>query len=52
MLRYVSDIDRAALRAFLDELAPAMPRVMLRAAIEKLDPEERKHYLSTRSPTR
>jgi 3-methyladenine DNA glycosylase AlkD len=46
MLRYASDTDRPAFLAFLDELAPAMPRVMLRAAIEKLDPDERKDYLA------
>jgi 3-methyladenine DNA glycosylase AlkD len=46
MLRYASDTDRPAFRAFLDELAPAMPRTMLRAAVEKLDPDERNHYLA------
>jgi 3-methyladenine DNA glycosylase AlkD len=46
MLRSVSDIDRSAFREFLDEIAPAMPRAMLRAAIEKLDPDERQHYRS------
>jgi 3-methyladenine DNA glycosylase AlkD len=33
-----------ALRGFLDEHAPAMPRTMLRAAIERLDPDERARY--------
>ena len=50
MLRYASDIDRVALRSFLDELAPVMPRAMLRAAIEKLDPDEREHYRSAAPP--
>ena len=45
MLRYAGDVDRAALRAFLDDLAPRMPRAMLRAAVEKLEPAERKRYL-------
>lgn len=42
MLRYVSQVDGLAFRAFLDEVAESMPRIMLRAAVEKLDPEERK----------
>jgi 3-methyladenine DNA glycosylase AlkD len=46
MLRSVSQIDPPALRAFLDQLAPEMPRPMLRAAIEKLDPDERRRLLS------
>lgn len=44
MLRYAGEVDRAALRIFLDEVAPAMPRAMLRAAAEKLDAEERASY--------
>jgi 3-methyladenine DNA glycosylase AlkD len=53
MLRYAGEVDRPALRAFLDELAPTMPRVMLRAAVEKLDTEERRRYLATaRRPSR
>ncbi len=46
MLRSVSQVDLPALRAFLDELAPRMPRPMLRAAVERLDPEERRRLLS------
>jgi 3-methyladenine DNA glycosylase AlkD len=45
MLRYAGEVDRPALRTFLDELAPSMPRTMLRYAIEKLDPETRRSYL-------
>jgi 3-methyladenine DNA glycosylase AlkD len=50
MLRYACDVNRPAFRAFLDELAPRMPRAMLRAAIEKLDADERKHYLAANRP--
>ncbi len=49
MLRLVGDVDRAALTRFLDELAPTLPRPMLRAAIEKLPPAERKGYLAAGS---
>jgi 3-methyladenine DNA glycosylase AlkD len=51
MLRYACDVDRDATVAFLDELAPVMPRAMLRAGIEKLDPDTRKRYLAMR-PTK
>jgi 3-methyladenine DNA glycosylase AlkD len=47
MLRYAGEADRTALLGFLDELAPVMPRAMLRAAVEKLDPDQRTHYLAT-----
>lgn len=43
MLRTIGDRD--ALRAFLDRHAAAMPRIMLRNALEHFDPEERSHYL-------
>jgi len=45
-LRAAGKKDRGRLRAFLDGNAATMPRTMLRYAIEHLDEEERKHYLS------
>jgi len=45
MLREVGKRDPAALRRFLDAHAPAMPRTMLRYAIEKLTERERQGYL-------
>lgn len=45
MLRAAGGKDRPALIAFLDRHAAAMPRVMLRYAIEKLSPAERQHYM-------
>src|SRR5215208_2180501 len=45
-LREAGKKDRRRLRTFLDEHAATMPRTMLRYAIEHLDEEERKHYLS------
>lgn len=45
MLRYAGSKDRRLLRDFLDTHSAAMPRTMLRAAIEHLDPEQRRHYL-------
>lgn len=37
---------RSTLTKFLDENAPAMPRTMLRYAIEQLPKEEQRHYLN------
>jgi 3-methyladenine DNA glycosylase AlkD len=45
MLRYAGDKDREGLLGFLEKYAAKMPRVMLRYAIEKLDKEQREHYL-------
>jgi 3-methyladenine DNA glycosylase AlkD len=45
MLRAVGDKHPAEHRAFLDKHAAAMPRVMLRYAIEKLPQAQRNHYL-------
>jgi 3-methyladenine DNA glycosylase AlkD len=41
-------VDRDQLRAFLDANATAMPRTVLRYAIEHLDAGERRHYLALR----
>ena len=45
MLRAAGDKHPDEHRGFLDRHAAAMPRVMLRYAIEKLTPKEREHYL-------
>jgi 3-methyladenine DNA glycosylase AlkD len=45
MLREVGDRDEAVPKRFLDEHGSAMPRTMLRYAIEKLPPEKRLAYL-------
>jgi hypothetical protein len=45
MLRFAGDKDRTRLLNFLDKYAATMPRVLLRYSIEKLDDEQRDHYL-------
>lgn len=45
MLREIGKRDEAVLLQFLDENASAMPRTALRYAIERLTPEQRKHYM-------
>ncbi|MEQ8584128.1 MAG: DNA alkylation repair protein [Marinoscillum sp.] len=37
--------DENKLKDFLNKFTPGLPRITLRYAIEKLDPETRKHYL-------
>src|SRR5205085_2531540 len=51
MLREVGDRDEATLWAFLDEHMAAMPRTMLRYAIEHFPPEKRRAYLGADRPT-
>ncbi len=48
MLREAEKKDPAAARAFLDAHAAAMPRTMLRYAIERFPEPERQRYLATR----
>jgi 3-methyladenine DNA glycosylase AlkD len=50
MLREVGDRDEAALEAFLTEHGAVMPRTMLRYAIEKFTPEQRRAYLEAGRP--
>lgn len=45
MLRTAGDNDRKKLLTFLDKHAATMPRVLLRYSIEKLDKNQRDHYL-------
>ena len=49
MLREVGNRDRVTLESFLDEHAHEMPRTMLRYAIEKLPPRDRKRFMDARS---
>jgi 3-methyladenine DNA glycosylase AlkD len=48
MLREVGKRNLAALRTFLDQNTPKMPRTMLRYAIEKLPEQERRRYLAVK----
>lgn len=49
MLREVGKRDIAVLRQFLSNHAHRMPRTMLRYSIEKLPPEERRHWLARKT---
>lgn len=46
MLREAGKRNLEALRGFLDAHAPRMPRTMLRYAIEKMEPQERRHWMT------
>ncbi|KAA6325416.1 hypothetical protein EZS27_025371 [termite gut metagenome] len=46
MLREMGKKDKELLVQFLDKHAAVMPRTMLRYSIEKMDEEERKHYMN------
>jgi 3-methyladenine DNA glycosylase AlkD len=46
MLREVGKRDERALRRFLDEYAPRLPRTTLRYALERLPPRVRAQYMS------
>lgn len=48
MLREMGKRNLDELRNFLNNYAPKMPRTMLRYAIEKLSPEERKKYMQAK----
>jgi 3-methyladenine DNA glycosylase AlkD len=50
MLREVGKKDRAVLEAFLDRHGAAMPRIMLRYAIERFPPSRRQTFLQMKSP--
>jgi 3-methyladenine DNA glycosylase AlkD len=52
MLREVGQKDEAMLKAFLDRFGTDMPRTMLRYAIEKFPPEQRRAYLQRTRPTK
>lgn len=49
MLRFAGDKDRKRLLDFLDTYAATMPRMLLRYAIEKFDPDLRKHYMELKN---
>ena len=51
MLRSAGDKDREQLLTFLDKNAATMPRVLLRYSIEKLDKNQRDHYLKLKGAT-
>lgn len=45
MLREMGKRSEAELRRFLDEYAARLSRTALRYAIERLAPEQRRHYM-------
>jgi hypothetical protein len=51
MLREVGKRDLMKLQNFLESYMYVMPRTMLRYAIEKLTPEQRRYYMVTSAST-
>ena len=49
MLRTAGDVDRKRLLEFLDQHATTMPRIALRYSIEKLNKDQRAHYLNLKT---
>jgi 3-methyladenine DNA glycosylase AlkD len=49
LLREAGKQDKAQLLAFLDKHAATAPRVTLRYAVERLEPDQRQHYLAKAS---
>lgn len=49
MLREAGKRDLRTLLTFLEKWAPDMPRTMLRYSLEKLNPEQRRRFMETRS---
>lgn len=45
-IREAGKRDEQKLVSFLDQYASTMPRIMLRYAVEKLDPDQRNHYMN------
>lgn len=48
MLRFAGAKDKNKLTSFLDKYAPAMPRTLLRYAIEHFSPKEKEHYMNSK----
>ncbi|NCU41413.1 MAG: DNA alkylation repair protein [Candidatus Moranbacteria bacterium] len=49
MLREIGKRDRQVLKSFLESFSPKMPRTMLRYAIEKFSPEERRIFMAKKN---
>ncbi len=52
MLRFAGDKEPTKLLNFLDEYAAAMPRTLLRGAIEKIDKNRKAYYMNLKSSTK